>query len=176
MILSMVEDNQLGKMVVSGSGSSTETTTPPKNSTLSSDAQCSSVNSEKDEDQEIEQKMRVMHQILNRKLEKAEEQKTILFQERASQRRSFNSLRRTLSCNSKSDIGDETTLEQMRNQLEALREEKEQVEEEIEKTQRRLEELTVIKETPDEKAKRLEELCNIVTTEFASQQKPTHEA
>lgn len=125
---------------------------------------------------DVEQKVKVMHEILDRKLKKAEEQKSYLFQERANKRRSFNSLRRSLSSNNKSELGDETTLEQMRKQLEALREEKDHVEDEIVKTQERLSELQLIKQNPEEKASRLDELCTLVTKEFASRRKPSFEA
>ena len=130
----------------------------------------------KKEQHDTVQKVKVMHEILVRRLKKSEEQKTFLFQERANKRRSFNHLRRTLSSNNKSELGDESTLEQMRQQLEALREEKEHVEDEIEKTQQRLSELIIIKESPEEKAARLDELCTMVTKEFASRRKPTYEA
>ena len=131
---------------------------------------------QKKEHQDTVQKVKVMHEILVRRLKKSEEQKTFLFQERANKRRTFNHLRRTLSSNNKSEMGDESTLEQMRQQLEALREEKEHVEDEIEKTQQRLSELIIIKESPEEKAARLDELCTMVTKEFASRRKPTYEA
>lgn len=190
MILSMTEDNHLGQMIITepelnsrpavaveaqhdiiskgpteaADGDASPSAVATKKSTLNS------------KQHETEHRLRVMHEILDRKLKKAAEEKSYLFQERANKRRSYNSLRRTLSSNDKSELGDESTLEQMRLQLESLREEKEQVEEEIETTQKRLSELSLIKESPQERAKHLDELCAVVTKEFTSRRKPPHEA
>ncbi|GKY93366.1 hypothetical protein MPSEU_000304200 [Mayamaea pseudoterrestris] len=198
MILSVTEDNKPGEMSVSepaldhaedapiSSPASKQTVEEPDDDRAKTDAKTSSTitsgnvskkaTSKTKEHHDTVQKVKVMHEILDRKLKKAEEQKTFLFQERANKRRTFNHLRRTLSNNNKSELGDETTLEQMRLQLEALREEKDHVEEEIVKTTQRLEELVIIKTSPEEKAARLDELCTQVTKEFASRRKPAYEA
>jgi chromosome segregation ATPase len=177
MMLSMTEDNQFGKVTSTDAETSSLTEIVPKKSAQTPSSKIDADDGDlPKKDNDITQKVKVMHEILDRKLKKAEEQKSYLFQERASKRRSFNSLRRTLSSNNKSELGDESTLEQMRRQLEALREEKDHVEEEIEKTQLRLEELTIIKKTPEEKAQRLDELCSLVTKEFASRRKLSFEA
>jgi hypothetical protein len=145
---------------------------------LMNDAACKSQsqlletnNNESEDDDasdDVEQKVNTVIELVRRKLKKAERERSYLFQERATTRRDFNILRRSISNNDDViDAAAATKLEETRQTLERLKEDRADIEVEIKTAVLRLETLDQIKERSENKAKDLEEICRLVAKEFS---------